>query len=201
MYFSTLAHSLPLRSTQASHRHLAPPASAKTGQTRVTQPLILTLQLDETTQAFYEDLRHRYFPPERNLIPAHLTLFHHLPDDDHTAEAIGEASQSTTAFSLTNPDARSIGRGVAVFFQSERLRALHAALSTAFEPDLIPQDRQRFQPHIVVQNKVAPETARQTLPQIQGISLWEPHAIGLTLWRYLGGPWERVSDFPFDETA
>ena len=165
------------------------------------QTLILTLQLDESAQTFYEDLRRRYFPPERNLIPAHLTLFHQLPDDNSTAETVGSLLQSVEGFPLTSPTARSIGRGVAVFFQSEHLRALHAALSCAFEPDLIPQDRQRFQPHIVVQNKVAPEVARQTLPRLQSIPLLEPHAIGLTLWRYLGGPWERVGDFPFGEVA
>ena len=163
----------------------------------MTQPLIRALQIDETARLFYEDLRRRYFPPERNLIPAHLTLFHQLPHDGHTNQTLREVSASTAAFPLTNPAPRSIGRGVAVFFQSERLRALHAALSTGFEADLIPQDRQRFQPHIVVQNKVDPATARQTLPQLQAIPLLEAHAIGLTLWRYLGGPWERLEDFDF----
>ena len=160
-------------------------------------PLILTLQLDETAQAFYEDLRRRHFPPERNLIPAHLTLFHHLPGDAHTHQAVHEAAQATPPFPLTHPNPRCIGRGVTVFFQPGPISALHAALSTAFEANLIPQDRQRFQPHTVVQNKVDPATARQTLPQLQAIPLLEAHAIGLTLWRYLGGPWERLEDFDF----
>ena len=36
----------------------------------MNQPLLLTLQLAPTAQAVYEDLRRRYFPAERNLIPA-----------------------------------------------------------------------------------------------------------------------------------
>lgn len=41
---------------------------------------ILTLHLDPTAQSRFEALRQRHYPPERNQIPAHLTLFHTLPD-------------------------------------------------------------------------------------------------------------------------
>jgi hypothetical protein len=44
-------------------------------------PLILTLTFDERAFAFFEERRRRYFPPERNFIPAHLTLFHALPGE------------------------------------------------------------------------------------------------------------------------
>ena len=161
------------------------------------QPLILTLQLDNNSHAFYEGLRRRYFPPERNLIAAHLTLFHQLPDEDRTYQSVREAAQATESFLLTHPTLRSIGKGVAVFFQSERLCALHAGLLTAFQADISAQDRQRLQPHIVIQNKVAPEVARHTFAQLQATSFMEPIAIGLTLSRYLGGPWQHLSDFPF----
>jgi hypothetical protein len=162
----------------------------------VSQPLIVTLHIDAVAQAFYEDLRCRHFPPARNLIPAHLTLFHHLPDEAHTHQTLSEAATSTLAFQLSNPTPRSIGRGVAIFFDSPPLNSLHSTLSTLFEADLIPQDRQRLRPHIVVQNKVTPETARQTLTQLPA-SLIEPRALGLTIWRYLGGPWEHLTDIPF----
>ena len=165
----------------------------------MSEPLILTLQLDPQAQAFYDDLRIRHFPPARNLIPAHLTLFHHLPDQASTVEVLRQAAAATPPFPLANPTPRSIGRGVAVFFHSDALAALHVALSQAFQPHLIPQDRQRLRPHIVVQNKVDPEIARRTLPLLQSIPLPEPHAIGLTLWRYLGGPWELLSHMPFVE--
>ena len=42
-------------------------------------PLILTLMLDAGTQAWLEALRRAHFPPGRNLVPAHVTLFHALP--------------------------------------------------------------------------------------------------------------------------
>ena len=161
------------------------------------QPLILTLELGPTAQAFYEALRQRYFPPDRNLIPAHLTLFHQLPDEDPTHQTLERIVANTTAFALTRPTPRSIGRGVAVFFESPPLLALHATLAQAFAPNLIPQDRQRFQPHIVIQNKVAGESARQTLALTQAMPLIEAQATGLSLWRYLGGPWESVCALSF----
>ena len=42
-------------------------------------PLVLTLVLDAQSFAFFDGLRRRHFPPERNVIAAHLTLFHALP--------------------------------------------------------------------------------------------------------------------------
>jgi 2'-5' RNA ligase len=166
-------------------------------ETTMSQPLILTLQLDPFAQTFYENLRRRHFPPERNLIPAHLTLFHQLPDKDSTYTTVRELAESTPILQLAHNTPRSIGRGVAIFFQSEQLASLHSALSRVFKDQLIPQDRQPFRPHIVIQNKVDPETASATLSELDVHSLAPPNGIGLTLWRYLGGPWKPLSDFPF----
>ena len=167
----------------------------------MSRPLILTLQIDETAQQFYEELRRRYYPPERNVIGAHLTLFHQLSEEEASMSAIRKAAESTHAFRLSKPALRSIGRGVAVFFESQELLALHTALSTEFQEDLIPQDRQRLRPHIVVQNKVDPATAKHTLMQLGTQQFLEPQALGLTLWRYLDGPWEHVADFSFAESS
>jgi 2'-5' RNA ligase len=163
----------------------------------VSRPLILTLRLDATAQALYEDLRRRFFPPDRNLIPAHLTLVHHLPDEERSRQTLCQAAQAACPFTLTGPAPRSLGRGVAIFFQADALTALHATLASAFNAELIAQDRQRFQPHIVVQNKVASATARDALRQLLAVELPEAEAAGLTLWRYLGGPWEFVCSYDF----
>ncbi len=63
-----------------------------------TAPLILTLQLDERSFAFFDEQRRRYFPKERNFIPAHLTLFHALPGEQlaaiqHDIEAVISGQQ------------------------------------------------------------------------------------------------------------
>ena len=42
---------------------------------------ILTAEMDEDSFGWLDRLRRRYFPPERNFLPAHLTLFHLLSPD------------------------------------------------------------------------------------------------------------------------
>jgi hypothetical protein len=49
------------------------------------QPLILTLALDGEAFAFFDGLRRAHFPPERNVVPAHVTLFHALPGEQRPA--------------------------------------------------------------------------------------------------------------------
>ena len=47
-----------------------------------TDPLILTLALDDLSFARFDALRREHFPPTLNRIPAHVTLFHHLPGEE-----------------------------------------------------------------------------------------------------------------------
>ena len=42
-------------------------------------PLILTAELPPELHRWATDLRERHFPPERNYLEAHVTLFHALP--------------------------------------------------------------------------------------------------------------------------
>jgi hypothetical protein len=61
-----------------------------------------------------------------------------------------------------------------------------------------PQDRQGFQPHVTVQNKVTPAEAQDLLRALQ--ATFAPFAVqgeGLHLWRYLGGPWRLARTFRF----
>lgn len=49
-----------------------------------------------------------------------------------------------------------------------------------------------------MQNKVTPEAARRLLAELQGeFQPFTARAEGLLLWRYLGGPWERLRLFRF----
>src|SRR5687768_4540855 len=46
-----------------------------------TPPLVLTLEMDGESFRRLNELRSRFFPPERNFVPAHVTLFHRLPGE------------------------------------------------------------------------------------------------------------------------
>jgi 2'-5' RNA ligase len=156
---------------------------------------ILTLELQEPHQSYFEGLRREHYPAHLNQIPAHITLFHQLPPE--VVSAVDRAAHRAPFF-LRVTGLRSLGRGVAYTLASDELQSLHAELAIQFEPHLIPQDRQPFHPHIVIQNKATTEQARNLLSQLQSsFTPFEVKTAGLTLWNYLGGPWERVQSFNF----
>lgn len=163
-------------------------------------PLILTLALDERSSAFFDEQRRRYFPPARNFIPAHLTLFHHLPGAHigSIEDTIETTMGGMNSFPLDVTGLRSLGRGVAYTLQSQDLAELRRGLASAWTHWLTPQDRQKHQPHVTVQNNVEPVIAKTLLTTLS--ETFEPFQVvgtGLDLWWYRGGPWEKVRCFSF----
>ncbi len=156
-------------------------------------PLLLTLQLAEPAQSLFQALCTRHFPEQRNLVPAHVSLFHALPGSDRRQIVqVMQALQAERPAILVEPP-RLIGRGVAFPLAAPDLVALRARLASTWSAELSRQDRERFRPHVTVQNKVTPELARETLRRLQhGFVPWSTEGTALLLWRYLGGPWEAV---------
>ena len=166
----------------------------------VPDPLILTLQMDDRSQERFDRLRELHFPPERNFLRAHLTLFHKLPGEQEAeiSADLQEVCRDQTPLTLTATDLRFLGRGVAYELSSPGLMTLRRGLAKKWQSWLGAQDRQGFKPHVTVQNKVAPERARALHEQLQaGFSPFEVRGVGLSLWRYLGGPWELVGTHLF----
>jgi len=165
-------------------------------------PLILTLALDERSFAFFDEQRRRYFPPARNFIPAHLTLFHHLPGDrvETIRDRLSGYCSVQPRFRLDVTNLRSLGRGVAYALQSPELATLRGALAQEWAEWLTPQDRQKHQPHVTVQNNVEPTSARTLLMELsKGFAPFTATGTGLDLWWYRGGPWELVQHYRFKE--
>ncbi len=163
-------------------------------------PLILTLALDADSQAYFDELRRRHFPPKINYLAAHVTLFHHLPGPDEAAltARLAAICQAQGALPVRVTGVRSLGRGVAFALENAGLRALHRRLQTDFAAHLTPQDQQKLQPHVTVQNKVEPAAARQLLADLQaGFVPFAATGTGLKLWAYRGGPWEPRATLPF----
>ena len=165
------------------------------------QPLIVTLALDEASQTAFDRLRQAHFPPQRNHLAAHVTLFHALADEheDAVRQDLADAA-ARRPYPVRVSGLRSLGRGVAYVLESEELAATRRDLAQQWEPWLTPQDRSRHAPHVTVQNKVAPERARALLAVLSaGFEPYDVTATGLVLWRYLGGPWEPLAVLPFAE--
>jgi 2'-5' RNA ligase len=154
--------------------------------------------MDALAQARFDRLREQYFPPERNFIQAHLTLFHTLPETEAVRIALTEVAGSTPEFEARVSGVRSLGRGVAYAVESAELMRVHRDLSRQFADVLTAQDRQGFRPHVVVQNKVSGHEAKALLGELSaGFSPFVVMGLGLDLWRYLGGPWEFVEGLRF----
>jgi 2'-5' RNA ligase len=156
--------------------------------------------MDEGSQGYFDRLRGLHFPPERNHLRAHLTLFHKLPGDreaDISAD-LREICRAREPFVLAATGLRFLGRGVAYELSSPPLVALRRELARSWGPWLGAQDRQGFKPHVTVQNKVPPEQARVLHRDLQAtFSPFEVEGLGLSLWRYLGGPWEPAGKYLF----
>lgn len=157
---------------------------------RPAQPVIVTLQLDADSAAFFEGLRRKHFPLAINHVGAHLTLFHNLPASafETILKIAGEACGNASPFDMTVSGLMKLGRGVAYRIESERLHELRAALATQFKPWLIKQDRERFRPHITIQNKVSPEQASALYDHLSAdLEPFTARAEGLQFWFYEGG--------------
>ena len=175
-------------------------AETSMSQSVVALPLILTLKIDDTTFTQLDGLRQAHFPPERNFLAAHITLFHALPGEqtDRICATLQTLCAATPAIALALPGVRFLGRGVALIVESPPLLRLRGQLADTWQEWLTPQDRQRYQPHVTIQNKVTAPVARNLYEELR--TTWQPLAglgEGLLLWRYLGGPWEAVAMLPF----
>ena len=165
------------------------------------EPLILTLKMDDLSQQNFDRLRDEHFPKARNLIPAHLTLFHKLPGDrePEISETLGDLRRQQRPFPLTATGLVFMGRGVGYRLESPALQSVRKRLADAWWPWLGAQDRQGFRPHVTVQNKVHPDEARALSRSLENtFAPFQVGAEGLLLWRYLGGPWEPAGSYGFE---
>mgnify|MGYP002716522328 CR=1 FL=1 len=165
-------------------------------------PLILTARFDEASFAHFQAMRQRHFPPARNHIPAHLTLFHHLPGNrlGWITQELERMAEATPPLTGRVTGLRFLGKGVAYEIDCPGIERLREALSGTFADHLTPQDRQRIRPHVTIQNKVAPDEARRLFEDLS--AGFQPFSVGVTgflLWRYRGGPWDAAGRFPFQE--
>ena len=87
---------------------------------------------------------------------------------------------------------------MAVAFSSPELVRLRQALAREWRDWLTPQDSAKIAPHVTIQNKVSPDLARATLRELEAeFRPFTARAEGMTLWRYLGGPWRLEKQFRF----
>jgi hypothetical protein len=161
--------------------------------------LIVTAEIAPADFAWLDALRKAHYPPERNQVSAHLTIFHALPPSAE-AELRGRLARMAQrpAPQATVAGLMDLGGGVAFRVVLTDLDLLREELATNLEGLLGPQDRGGWRPHVTIQNKVAPKVSRALKDSLERTFAPRPLVIsGLGLFRYLGGPWERLAVYPF----
>ena len=163
-------------------------------------PLILTAKMDDETFSYFNSLRQKYFPPARNFLDAHITLFHQLPYENlnEIEKIINQIVADQAEIKIEFPKLIKLGSGTAAYIESEELKKLQVKLSAIWESDLIPQDKQGFRPHVTIQNKVSKEIALRTFEILNND--WKPRIgkiNGLNLWKYVRPKWEFVKTLEY----
>ncbi len=163
-------------------------------------PFIVTAELPPALHSWADALRQRHFPPERNWLKAHVTLFHAFAPSLHDALMTvlpGLAGQ------FAPPPARleglmDLGRGTALAISSPALLALRQTIAEHFHGALTAQDAHRPRLHITIQNKVDPALAKALQAELAPhLTPSEFRFTGLGLHRYCNPHWETVRTWSF----
>ena len=144
-------------------------------------------------QLFFNNLRAAHYPPERNHLAAHITLFHQLPPSslNELDRLIRRIISDTPPPAARLREIYSLGGGVAFRIESPDLLAIHARIADHFAGALTAQDQGVPRLHITVQNKVEAAEARKLRDALVADFHPRPLAItGLAAHHYLGGPWQ-----------
>jgi hypothetical protein len=163
-------------------------------------PLVFTATLDPASLAYFDARRRALFPPERNHLAAHLTLFHALPCPrlDGIARLCAELAAAHAAIPFELTEVVSLGRGAAYRIRCPELMGLRARIAAAFAGELTAQDAGKRELHVTVQNKVAPAVARATVERLRAeFTPFAGEITGLALHEYAGGPWRPLASFAF----
>lgn len=165
-------------------------------------PFIVTAELPGEIFAWADGLRRAHFPPERNKLAAHVTLFHSLAPSlreelpRQLARVAGEwAPPAAEIDGLMDLDS-----GTALLVRSAGMQAIRSIIADHFYSMLTSQDQGEKKLHITVQNKVTRQQARDLQASLAahlrprkfaftglGLHLYrETHWEALGIWKFRG---------------
>lgn len=166
----------------------------------MANPFILTAALPADIQAWTNALRREHFPPERNYLHAHVTLFHSFAPSlfEELRGFLPQIAREFAPPQATITGLMDLGKGTAIAIQSEPLLALRAKVAEHFHGSLTAQDLYEPRPHITIQNKVTKSEARalqaSLAPTIETRQFTFP---ALELHLYQDGPWKHIKTCAF----
>lgn len=179
---------------------IAPGARGDVSAAASDRPLIVTAQLPPELQARATALRTAHFPPERNFLAAHVTLFHAIPAqcEDELRQVLKTMAREYAPVPAKLLGIMNLGGGTALKLESPAMLELRELIAERFHGMLTQQDQHRPRLHVTVQNKVSRREARALQEELGPQILPQSFAfIALELFRYLGGPWEPLGKWRF----
>jgi hypothetical protein len=161
-------------------------------------PMLLTIKLDERSQAFFERARQSNFPRYANHVPAHCTLLHKLPSNEIFIQEILGETRLQPCFNMQVTGLENFTHGVAYTMYSEDLQLLHSFLQKKFDPWLIGRDRLPIKPHITIQDSVTAYKAACLYKKLnEEFTNFTVQATAISSWLCLKRTWKHVMDFEF----
>lgn len=164
-------------------------------------PIIVTAELPPDLHRRFTDLRSVHYPPERNFLDAHVTLFHAVPShcEAELRRFLARLASGTPPIAGRVEGVMALGGGgTAVRLSSPDLLTLRDEIADHFHGLLTLQDQHRPRLHVTIQNKVTAREASALKAQLEWmIQPQDFHFPGLAIHAYLGGPWEFLRRFAF----
>lgn len=177
----------------------APGDWSATGPRNPRAPLLVTAELPPDVLAWADALRRQHYPPERNRLRAHVTLFHALPPsvEEELLQVLTDLARSAP------PPARieglmKLGGGTALAVASPRMVELHGLIAERMHGLLTAQDRRELHLHITIQNKVSLQAARALQAELGPVlrpRAFRFHGFGLYAWEE--GLWRPIRTMAF----
>ena len=163
-------------------------------------PFIVTAELPGEIFAFADALRRQHYPPERNKLAAHVTLFHAFAPSlrEELKRVLARAAGDHAPPAAILGGVMDLGSGTAIAIHSPAMLAIREAIAGHFHGALTAQDSHQPRLHITVQNKVS-RAAATTLQAALAASL-HPRRFafaGLGLHLYRETHWEAIGRWPF----
>jgi hypothetical protein len=111
---------------------------------KTRRPLILTARIAERDLETFDRLRRAHFPPDRNFLRAHLTMFHRLPVgySERIVAALERAAGGVDTMTAEISGLQHLGAGVAYSINCQPLQDIRTRLKAEFASWLGPQDMQ-----------------------------------------------------------
>lgn len=157
------------------------------------RPIIVTAALPADLFVMANRLRQAHFPPERNYLDAHLTLFHAIAPscEGELRGVLADLAREYAPLPARLTGVISLGKGTALGIDSPDLVAVRDRIADHFAGSLTAQDNHRPRLHITVQNKVSPAEAKALQAELAETIVPRSFAIpALEMHFYDGGPWE-----------